>query len=242
MADSHELSLPTFCLLLTALLLSLVVLGQIASTYVSAYLVAPSQITSFIDAVDFSIQENESYDLDVAKVQKLDDKLRLGKLLRDIQRSGDDLREILNELVVVQDTTRLRPMARLLWRNKRAKLEEGVRRSDMLRTRFLVVYMGIIAMQFDRKEQSSPRDPEKTTPIHGMTSKPHPLAQAIQEGLKRKPPLRRLTTQAMGHAEKVDGHQRQGWMGVMAELQSSPLMHKRHASIEAKSESPKTPR
>ncbi len=55
----------TIILVLTALLLSLVVLGQTLTKYGSAYLAAPREITAFVDSVDSSIQENESYDRDV---------------------------------------------------------------------------------------------------------------------------------------------------------------------------------
>jgi len=146
MAES-DLPLLTIVLLTAACLLSLVVLVQVGATYTSAYLSAPSEITTFIDAVDFSIQENESYDKDVSRVQKLEDKLRLGKLLREIQRCSDDLREDLNGLLADEGGTRIRTQKRLLWANKRKRLEERVRRLDMLRMRFLVVYMGISVTQ-----------------------------------------------------------------------------------------------
>jgi hypothetical protein len=71
-----------FIISLTALLLSLAVLVQIASRYAKAYLEAPREVSAFLDAVDSSIAENESYDRDIAKLQRLEDKLRLGRLLR----------------------------------------------------------------------------------------------------------------------------------------------------------------
>src|SRR5690348_13734093 len=58
---------------LTALLLSLALLAQTASRYATAYLAAPREVQAFLDAVDSSIAENESYDKDVAKVQRLED-------------------------------------------------------------------------------------------------------------------------------------------------------------------------
>ena len=232
--DSSPLAI---LLLFTALLLSLCVVGQVVSTYTTAYLAAPNEINTFVDTVDFSIQENESYDRDVAKVQKLEDKLRLGRLLREIQRCGDDLREDLNVLLIDERSTRLRSSARLLWAAKRKRLEERVRRLDMLRMRFLVVYMGVIAAK-STTEQSSPKDPEKQLFVPKMAMRPS-LPQGLTEGIKRKPPLRRLTTQAMGHSNQVGGQHRQGWAGVVAELQNSPLMHKRHASIETSMASPR---
>lgn len=199
---------------------------------------APSEITTFIDAVDFSIQENESYDGDVAKVPRLEDKLRMGKLLREIQKCGDDLREDLNKLLIDEGGTRLRASTRLLWAAKRGRLEERMRRLDLLRMRFLVVYMGLIAA----KSNESPKDPEKPR-IHQHIPKaparPN-LPMSLSEGIQRKPPLRRLTTQAMGHNDHVGEAPKTGWMGVVAELQRSPLMHKRHASIES-AMSPRSP-
>ncbi len=82
----------TIILVLTALLLSLVVLVQILAKYSSAYRSAPREITAFVDSVESSIQENESYDGDVARVPRLEDKIRWGLLLREIQKGGDDRR------------------------------------------------------------------------------------------------------------------------------------------------------
>ncbi|RFU29150.1 hypothetical protein B7463_g7189, partial [Scytalidium lignicola] len=235
MADSN-LPLLTICLLLTASLVSLLVLFQVAATYISAYLVAPSEITVFIDVVDFSIQENESYDRDLSKVQKLEDKLRLERLLREIQRCGDDLREDLNRVLIDDGGTRLRSSARLFWAVKKKHLEESIRRLDLLRMRFLVVYMGLIAAR-THVDPPNTRDPEKQ---HPNPKKRQSLPLALSESINRQPPLRRLTTQAMGHTDNlVGGVQKQGWAGVVAELQSSPLMHKRHASIEKGMGSPR---
>lgn len=230
MADTADLPLVTVLLLLTACLVSVFVLAQIATTYTTAYLAAPSEITTFIDTVDFSIQENESYDRDVAKVTRLEDKLRMGRLLREIQKCGDDLREDLNGLLIDEGGTRLRSSTRLLWAAKRKRLEERMRRLDLLRMRFLVVYMGLIAAK-GTAEQAPAKDPEKSYHTPKMQIRPS-LPHALSEGITRKPPLRRLTTQAMGHNDHVGGTQKLGWAGVVAELQNSPLMHKRHASIE----------
>ncbi|TAQ88071.1 hypothetical protein B7494_g3598 [Chlorociboria aeruginascens] len=238
MADASDLPILTVFLLLTACLVSIFVVAQLATTYTTAYLAAPSEITTFIDAVDFSIQENESYDRDVAKVQKLEDKLRMGRLLREIQKCGDDLREDLNRLLIDEGGTRLRSSTRLLWAAKRKRLEERVRRLDLLRMRFLVVYMGLIAAK--SSEQPPARDPEKSQAPR-MALRPS-LPQSLTEGItKKQPPLRRLATQAMGHNDHSGGIQKQGWAGVVAELQNSPLMHKRHASIETSMASPRSP-
>lgn len=224
----------TIVLVLTAIVLSTVVLAQVVSTNWTAYVAAPKEITTFIDTVDFSIQENESYDRDVAKVQRLEDKLRLGRLLREIQKGGDDLREELNSLVIAEGTTTLRTSSRLLWATKRRELEDRVRRLDLLRMRFLVVYMGIITSIADKQPPPPPplpRDPEKMasfkTPTKPVLHKVH-----TEHHAKVRPPIRRLTTQAIGHSENTGRPQRQGWAGVVEELQMSPRMHQRHASIE----------
>ncbi|KAF9882064.1 hypothetical protein CkaCkLH20_00100 [Colletotrichum karsti] len=231
----------TIVLVLTALLLSLVVLSQILTTYVTAYRLAPNEITSFIDAVDFSIEENESYDRDVAKVQRLEDKLRLGRLLREIQKGGDDLREQMNAMLLSDDTTTLRTIDRLLWANRRRDLEDRVRKLDLVRMRFLVVYMGVVAERASATPEkpptmpvTPPRDLEKSplafTPPLDQTKAG--LTRALTEEIRQKPPLRRLTTQALGHREDtVPGH-KMGWAGVVQELQRSPKLHKRRTSIE----------
>ncbi|RDW82165.1 hypothetical protein BP6252_03277 [Coleophoma cylindrospora] len=226
MADS-QLPLLTLLLLFTACCVAAFVVGQLISTYARAYLAAPNEVTTFLDAVDFSIQENESYDRDVSKVQKLEDKLRMGKLLREIQKCGDDLREDLNGLMIAEGETRLRSSTRLLWAAQRTRLEERVRRLDMLRMRFLVLYMGLVAANSTRPESMPAKDPEKHH-IPKMTLRPS-LPVGIAEGIKRKPPMRRLTTQAIGHNTDA-GETKHGWASVIDELRMSPL-HKRHASF-----------
>lgn len=238
--ETSNFQLWTILLLLTACFVAIFVVAQIVTVYTTAYLEAPSQITTFIDAVDFSIQENESYDKDVAKVTRLEDKLRMGRLLREIQKCGDDLREDINSLLVEEGTMRLRSSSRILWATKRTRLEERMRRLDLLRMRFLVVYMGLIAAK-STSEQGPAKDPEKHHHMPKMQGRPS-LPHALTEGITKKPPLRRLTTQAMGHNDASGGIQKMGWAGVVAELQNSPLMHKRHASIETSMASPMSPR
>ncbi|TPX17603.1 uncharacterized protein E0L32_012083 [Thyridium curvatum] len=235
----------TIILVLTAILLSLVVTFQVLSKYGAAYFAAPKEISTFIDSIDSSIQENESYDSDVAKVPRLEEKLRLSRLLREIQKGGDDLRECLNGLLLSEEDTRPKMSARILWASKRADLEERLRRLDLLRMRFLVIYMSIVAATTtaaaEKVEKSaSPKDPEKAA--HHPPARQHSMPAGLMEGIKRKPPLRRLTTQAMGHHDSSEGGHRRGWAGVVQELQMSPLMHKRHASIEmAMAQPPQTP-
>ncbi|KAI9172413.1 hypothetical protein HJFPF1_01915 [Paramyrothecium foliicola] len=235
----------TIILVLTALLLSFVVLAQVASKYSAAYIDAPKEVATFIDTVDFSIQENEDYDRDVAKVQRLEDKIRLGRLLREIQKGGDDLREELNGLLLAEGGTTLKTSARVLWAAKRSQLEDRVRRLDLLRMRFLVVYMSIRATTVDKPPVPPPpapplpADPEKivafTTPI-----KPT-LTKSLTDSITRRPPLRRLTTQAIGHQDTMTRPHKKGWAGVVEELQTSPRMQQRHASIEQAMSQPLSP-
>jgi len=245
MADASSSSLLwTVVAASSALLLVVVVVAPILNIYASAYYAAPREITTFVDAVDGSIQENESYDSDVSKVSRLEDKVRLNNLLREIQKHGDDLREDLNRLVVEEGGTRLRASTRILWAYHRQRLEERVRRIDMLRMRFLVVFMGIVATTTGERQ----KDPARTAPkVSEKTAPPPPppppalpvdLHKAVADGIKRKPPLRRLTTQAMGHNEKTEHTHRSGWFGVVAELQRSPILRQRHASIEEAMRSP----
>ncbi|KAK4214730.1 hypothetical protein QBC37DRAFT_144921 [Rhypophila decipiens] len=236
---------------LTALLLSVAVISQVLSRSASAYLAAPREVAAFLDAVDSTIAENESYDLDITKIQRLEDKLRLSRLLRDIQKGGDALREDVNLLMVGEDDSRLRTGARLLWASKRAELQEKVRQLDLLRMRFLVVQMGIVAGI--ATEAATAKKKKKhaataaaaaaaafSTPISDLEksdmafSEPRPgfLPRSLTDSIKARPPLRRLTTQAIGHQNSVEVPHRMGWAGVVQELQKSPLLHKRHASIE----------
>ncbi|ORY59513.1 uncharacterized protein BCR38DRAFT_307268, partial [Pseudomassariella vexata] len=204
--------------------------SQVIASYTSAYMAAPREITAFIDAVDFSIEENESYDRDVSSVPRLEDKVRLGRLLREIQKGSDDLRENLNRLMISQGGTSLQTSTRILWAAHRKELGERVRRLDLLRMRFLVVYMGIVATteRESHNEKATPTDAEKMV-LHRDAPRPGFLRSLS----RHKPPTRRLTTQAIGHSEKTEPPHRIGWMGVVAELQRSPLMHKRRASVES---------
>lgn len=244
MADSYAQQW-ILVLSLTALLLSLVILAQFATRFAKAYLDAPSEVPAFLDAVDSSIAENESYDHDITKVKRLEDKLRLARLLGDIQRGGDALREDLDALMEGEsDCPRLRFGARLFWASHRRQLEEKVRRLDLLRMRFLVVHMGIIASMAAQNSTAKPglviapaaaaakREPEKPPITPPYTPEPPPLPRTLTDGVKVKPPLRRLTLQAMGHVDAVEGTHRTGWAGVMQELQKSPVLRERHASIE----------
>ncbi|KAK4169186.1 hypothetical protein QBC43DRAFT_86553 [Cladorrhinum sp. PSN259] len=252
MSESYAARQWILVLSFTALLLSLAILGQIASRYAKAYLDAPTEISAFLDAIDSSIIENESYEHDISKVKRLEDKLRLSKLLREIQKGSDALREDVNALVEGEgcdsSSAKLKPSARLLWASHRRQLEEKVRRVDLLRMRFLVVHMSIItgaAAAAEKKTKSTvvplapaarsgpekwPDSPPSTPGLPPLQLRS--LTENLAEGIKSKPPLRRLTLHAMGHPDTVGGGPRQGWAGVMQELQRSPVLRERHASIE----------
>ncbi|KAI8944812.1 hypothetical protein F4801DRAFT_585046 [Xylaria longipes] len=247
MAEPSPSLLWTIVLLVSALSLALGAIALIVTTYTVAYLAAPREITTFVDAVDCSIQENENYDCDVAKVPRLEDKVRLGRLLREIQKQGDDLREDLNRLVIEEGGTTLRTSARVLWAGHRKQLEERVRRLDMLRMRFLVVFMGIVATTTGERAKdaarTAPKESQKAIPPAPPPPPPAPvpgITKAHTDGTHstRHKPLRRLTTQAMGYSEKTEHTHRSGWFGVVAELQRSPILRQRHASIEAAMRSP----
>ncbi|KAI3325847.1 hypothetical protein HD806DRAFT_425588 [Xylariaceae sp. AK1471] len=241
MADPSSSLLWTIVLLATALSLALGVIALILTTYTIAYIAAPREITTFVDAVDCSIEENESYDCDVAKVPRLEDKVRLGRLLREIQKQGDDLREDLNRLVVEEGGTTLRTSARVLWAGHRKQLEERVRRLDMLRMRFLVVFMSIVATTASERVKDAARTAPKVFEKAAPLAPPMPrlgIHKALTDSVKQKPPLRRLATHTMGHSEKTEHTHRSGWFGVVAELQRSPILRQRHASIEEAMRSP----
>lgn len=241
MADSSFqwailLALTTLCLALTTLIINL-------SRYATAYMAAPREVSTFIDTVYFSIQENEGYDRDVAKVAALEDKMRLFPILREIQKGGDDLREELNGLLM-EDTTTLKTWARLLWAERRSDLEDRVRRLDMLRMRFLVVYMGIMsggAVVNGAVKTVNPTPAKKvelwekalSAPVTPVRLLPKGLAEGIGASVtKKREPMRRLTTPAMGHKNETAGGHKLGWLGVIKELQRSPKMQQRHATIE----------
>ncbi|KAI1133253.1 hypothetical protein F5Y10DRAFT_84881 [Nemania abortiva] len=217
--------------IVSAISLAFGVITPIITTHTIAYIAAPREITTFVDAVECSIQENENYDCDVAKVSRLEDKVRLDRLLREIQKQGDDLREELNRLVVEEGGTTLRIAARMLWAEHRKQLEDRVRRLDMLRMRFLVIFMGVITTSTGERvkdaARTAPKEPEKPIPPAPPPPPPAP-----------RPPPRRFTTQAMGYNEKTEHTHRSGWFGVVAELQRSPILRQRHASIEAAMRSP----
>ncbi|KAM3079396.1 hypothetical protein ACMFMG_005828 [Clarireedia jacksonii] len=213
-------------------------------TYVHAYFHSTSELTTFLDVLTDSIVENESYDRDISRVGKLEDRIRLGRLLGEIRKCGDELKEQVDGLVVNsgEKDMRLRGRMRLLWVWKRKGLNGRMKRLDSLRMRFLVAYMGIVAAGGVMTEE---KEKENALGIFGSPQRAprRSLPATLEESIVRTP-LRRITSNAIGHNEGTGGPQRAGWMGVVSELQNSPLMHKRRASIEQSSSSgsPRSPR
>ncbi|QSZ33313.1 hypothetical protein DSL72_002901 [Monilinia vaccinii-corymbosi] len=245
-------SLPTSLLLAcAATAVSLPILVQTLLTHLSAYNTAPQDLTTYLSVLESSVSENASYDHDISRLSKLEDKLRLAGMVREIQRCGDELRGLLDKMVRKEDHKRLKLGSRILWGTTRRDLEERVRKLDLLRMRFLVVYLGMVAAKTEvvLKEREREREKEKEdadqvamglgSPVRSRT-----LPSNLSENIKRTPPLRRITSNAIGHNEGTGSPQRSGWLGVVSELQSSPLMHKRRASVEQSSslESPRNER
>ncbi|KAL7786651.1 hypothetical protein V8C37DRAFT_291834 [Trichoderma ceciliae] len=231
MADSGWLQW-AYLLATTATGMSIVMIAQTANSYWTAYKVAPQEVASFIDTLDFSIEENESYDRDVSKVQRLEDKIRLNRLLREIQKIGDDLRDDLSCLTLDEGEATLRTSSRLMWASKRSQVEERMRRLDSLRMRFMMVYLGTITSIAEKQPPPPPPLPKQPGKAATYTTPTRPLAKRSFDDLPRRTPARRLTTQAIGHNEHVEIPQRSGWAGVVQELQMSPRMRARRASIE----------
>ncbi|ESZ91098.1 hypothetical protein SBOR_8498 [Sclerotinia borealis F-4128] len=239
--------LPTSLLLTcAATAVSIPILVQTLLTHLSAYHTAPQDLSTYLSVLESSISENASYDHDISRISKLEDKLRLAGMVREIQKCGDELRDLLDKMVSKEDHKRLKLGSRILWGTTRRDLEERVRKLDLLRMRFLVVYLGMVAAKTEvvlkEKEREKEREKEDADKVSGMGFGPlgspirtRTLPSNLSENIKRTPPLRRITSNAIGHNEGTGSPQRSGWMGVVSELQSSPLMHKRRASVEQSS-------
>ncbi|CAK7271176.1 hypothetical protein SEPCBS119000_004467 [Sporothrix epigloea] len=231
----------TLVLVLTALLLSLLVVAEILVRYSAAYWAAPREVAILLQSADSSLQDNESYDRDVAKIASRHDKIRLSRLLAELQRADDDLRDALNSVLIVpqlQDTDgnaydadyvsgcqrqpeksfsgsrlprglerrragaikpdsqtpqatrdddistpscpvpKLKVLARILWASKHKHLEERLRRLDLLRMRFLVVYMGILATTATAAADSVKKSASQSANITETTAARATLASA----------------------------------------------------------------
>lgn len=116
----------------------------------------------------------------------------------------------------------------------------------MLRMRFLVAYMGLVSA--GRVKKYSSKNSETNGPYSSTNAaRPPPppplppLPLGINTGVKKKMSRRRLSrAAAMGRGDNNDGGRKQGWAGVIRELQLSPLLQKRnaHASIGKAMSSP----
>lgn len=103
----------------------------------------------------------------------------------------------------------------------------------MLRMRFLVAYMGLVSSGRVKKLKES----EKSGPFtNGNTARPPPppplppaLPLGVNAGVKKKSTRRRQSRAAALGRGDIDGGRKQGWAGVIRELQLSPLLQKRHA-------------
>ncbi|CAK7564274.1 MAG: hypothetical protein SEPTF4163_002161 [Sporothrix epigloea] len=233
----------TLVLVLTALLLSLILVGEIIIRYGAAYWAAPREIAVLLESADSSLQDNEAYEQDVAKITSCDDKIRLRRLLIELQRADDDLRDALNNVLVApqiqnvdaneydaeyvsgrQDRSEkstmdfrlarglerrraaatklspqspslhtssdgsvqapprhlpdLRATARILWASNRKHLEERLRRLDLLRMRFLVGYMSIVAATATAAADSVKKSAERSAKIATTTAARVPMASA----------------------------------------------------------------
>lgn len=160
-------------------------------------------------------------------------------MVREIQKCGDELRVLLDKMVSKDDHKRLKFGSRILWGTTRRDLEERVRKLDLLRMRFLVVYLGMVAAKTEvvlKEKEKEKEDADKVSRMEfGSPIRRQTLPSNLSENIKRTPPLRRITSNAIGHNEGTGSPQRSGWLGVVSELQSSPLMHKRRASVEQSS-------
>lgn len=254
-ATAHsDLSGVTMTFILAALLLSLLTMGQVVASHYYAYTSAPIEVQTFLDAANSSIAENESFDHDIMRLQT-SDRPRLIKLLDSIQKCGDDLREDLNHLTIDGSNTKLKTPSMLLWKTHRERLEARLRRLDLLRMRFLTLQMGLIASSSNSSPSHHDKAAERRAPP-GQFAKPgrpaiipqHALAEAIkkvgEKAAEKKPstPQRSMSAARTGHnmTDIAKGPQF-SMASVISELQSSPKLHMRRASIERRTSVPMSP-
>ncbi|RAL64091.1 hypothetical protein DID88_003279 [Monilinia fructigena] len=131
---------------------------------------------------------------------------------------GDELRGLLDTMVRKKDHKSLKLGSRILWGTTRRDLEERVRKLDLLRMRFLVVYLGIVAAKTEvvlkEKEKEREReDADKVAMGLGSPVRSRTLPNNLSENIKQTPPLRRITSSAIGHTTRAQGALRgvDGW-------------------------------
>lgn len=185
------------------------------------------EIASFLDILDFSAHENDSYKSDdiLVRVQRMEDRARIDKLLQEIHKCVENLRNDVNKLVFVgkEGKKKLRVFARFLWLVRKSNLQERARRLDLLRTRFLVIYFELMANKIFSEYCSSPKliDHEKVN----ESISPIPQSSSL---LQNKTKVQNLITLQTSPGPYSLNNQKHGWTDVLAELQRSPLMQKRH--------------
>lgn len=248
----NDLSGVTMTFILAALLLSLLTIGHVVASHVYAYNSGPLEFHTFLDAANSSIAENESFDHDITRLQP-SDRPRLIKLLDSIQKCGDDLREDLNRLTVDGSDRKLRTQSLLLWKTHRDRLETQLRRLDLLRMRFLTLHMGLLAHSATHPHPHNEKAAERRAP-EGQFPRPampkHALTDTLQKikekgaHMEKKPSTsqRSMSAARTGHnMQDIAKGPQFSMASVISELQSSPKLHMRRASIERRTSVPMSP-
>lgn len=218
----------TFLLFLTAIT-GVFWVVQVSISYTHTYFAAPLEIATFLDILDFSTQENESYrrDDNFLRVWRLEDRVRIEKLLREIRNCGENLKKDVNNLVLFdkEGEKKLRVFARLFWLVKKSNLQEQAKRLDLLRTRFLVIYYELMANKIFT-EYYSPSTPSEH---HEVKTSAMSMPQFSNSQQNKKAHLNNVIKIDTSHDfRSITTTHKHGWTNVLAELQRSPLMQKRH--------------
>ncbi|RKF57657.1 hypothetical protein OnM2_072075 [Erysiphe neolycopersici] len=203
---------------------------QVSVSHTLAYFSAPMEIATFLDILEFSTQENESYKHDdiFVRVWRLEDRVRIDKLLREIRKCGDNLKNDLNNLVLFEKggEKKLRVFARLFWLVKKSNLQAKARRLELLRTRFLVIYYEIMVNKIFTEYCSPSISSENYNVNTSVTSLPR--WDILQQNKKKAQLNNVMTIDTSPDLLSISTTQKNGWSNVLAELQRSPLMQKRH--------------
>lgn len=251
----NDLSGVAMTFILAALLLSLLTIGHVVASHVYAYHSAPLEFHTFLDAANSSIAENESFERDITRLQP-SDRPRLIKLMDAIQKCGDDLREDLGRLTIDGSESKLRTQSMLLWKTHRQRLDARLRRLDLLRMRFLILQMGLVAASptasthpHAHHEKASERRapegqfPRPAMPRHALTDMLQNIKEkGVQAEKKPSTPLRSMSAARTGHnMQDIAKGPQFSMASVISELQSSPKLHMRRASIERRTSVPMSP-
>ena len=248
-AAQNDMTGVTMTFILAALLLSLLTIGQVVASHAYAYSSAPIEVQTFLDAANSSIAENESFENDIQRLE-LKHRPRLIKLIDSIQKCGDDLREDLDRLTVDGSGSKLKTQSMLLWKTHRERLETRLRRLDLLRMRFLTLQMGLLAVGSNAPIVHQEKAAERRAPDGLFARPPRPAMpqQALTETIKKisekKPntPQRSMSAARTGHnMTEIAKGPAFSMASVISELQSSPKLHMRRASIERRTSVPISP-